>query len=323
MDAVCSRVGRDRIYAITGIQFLAFNTAYQLVAALHTTEYASAHRLLMVPDLVNLALCGSTTNDITNASTTQLLDVGTRSWSDELVTDLGLRRDLLPELHEPGTDLGTVRGVDPAVVLGFESDFEVVGEAADGAQAIELAGRMRPDIVLLDVEMPLNVPAETVRGIRAVSPGSRVIMLTMHDAPQLVRDMVESGVAGYLHKSIGRQALTAAIRGALEAGGGGRRLVMSVTHGSLLADQSPSRLISPRERQILVLVAAAFSNRQIASRLSITEATVKRHLRNAFEKLGAVSRIDAVNRAAAAGLIHTRPMRHSVDARRGDPMATA
>ena len=202
-------------------------------------------------------------------------------------------------------------------LLGFETDFEVVGEASDGVEAVEMAGRLRPDVVLLDVEMPQNVPTETVRGIRSVSPGSRVIMLTMHDAPQLVRDMVESGVAGYLHKSIGRQALTAAIRGAVEAGtsGGGRRLVMSVTHGSLMSDQPPSRLISPRERQILVLVAAAFSNRQIASRLSITEATVKRHLRNAFEKLGAVSRIDAVNRAAAAGLIHTRQMRNPADPR--------
>ena len=75
MDAVCTRVGRERIYGITGIQFLPFNTAYQLVAARDTSEYASADRLLMVPDLVNLALCGSTTNDITNASTTQLLDV--------------------------------------------------------------------------------------------------------------------------------------------------------------------------------------------------------------------------------------------------------
>ena len=76
-----------------------------------TAEYARAHTLLMVPDLVNLALCGSTTNDVTNASTTQLLDVGTRSWSDELVADLGLRRDLLPGLHEPGVDLGAVRGI--------------------------------------------------------------------------------------------------------------------------------------------------------------------------------------------------------------------
>jgi DNA-binding NarL/FixJ family response regulator len=199
-------------------------------------------------------------------------------------------------------------------LLGFESDFEVVGEVGDGAEAVEMAGRLRPDVVLLDVEMPQNVPTETVRGIRAVSPGSRVIMLTMHDGPQLVRDMVECGVAGYLHKSIGRQALTAAIRGALESGGG-RRVVMSVTHGALMADRSTSRLISPRERQILVLVAAAFSNRQIATRLSITEATVKRHLRNAFEKLGAVSRIDAVNRAAAAGLIHAPSLRGSGDPR--------
>lgn len=202
-------------------------------------------------------------------------------------------------------------------LLESEPDFEVVGEAADGAEVVELVGRLRPDVVLLDVEMPHNVPTETVRAMRAVSPGSRVIMLTMHDAPQLVRDMVESGVAGYLHKTIGRQALTAAIRGVADAGpgGGSRRLVMSVAHASL-AEQEPSRLISPRERQILVLVAAAFSNRQIASRLSITEATVKRHLRNAFEKLGAVSRIDAVNRAAAAGLIHVLPARRPGGGRR-------
>jgi rhamnulokinase len=115
MEAVCTRVGRERIYDITGIQFLPFNTAYQLVAASDTSEYARADRLLMVPDLVNLALCGSTTNDVTNASTTQLLDVGTRTWSDGLITELGLRRDVLPELHEPGTELGTVRGVDPSV----------------------------------------------------------------------------------------------------------------------------------------------------------------------------------------------------------------
>ena len=69
----------------------------------------------MVPDLVNHELCGSTTNDVTNASTTQLLDVRTRTWSDELVDAVGLRRDLLPNLHEPGTELGAVRGVDRSV----------------------------------------------------------------------------------------------------------------------------------------------------------------------------------------------------------------
>ncbi len=115
MEAVCSRVGRRRMYALTGIQFLPFNTVYQLVAAQGTADYADAHGLLMVPDLVNLALCGNTTNDITNASTTQLLDVRARSWSEELIAELGLRRDVLPDLHEPGTELGAVRGVDPLV----------------------------------------------------------------------------------------------------------------------------------------------------------------------------------------------------------------
>ena len=115
MEQVLSRVSRDRIYAITGTQFLPFNTLYQLVAARSTAEYEDAAALLMVPDLVNHELCGSTTNDVTNASTTQLLDVRTRTWSDELVDAVGLRRDLLPDLHEPGTELGAVRGVDRSV----------------------------------------------------------------------------------------------------------------------------------------------------------------------------------------------------------------
>ena len=140
MDAVCERVGRERIYGITGIQFLPFNTAYQLVAARDTDDYARAHTLLMVPDLVNHALCGSTSNDVTNASTTQLLDVGTRSWSDALVADLGLRRDVLPGLHEPGVELGAVRGI------GDEVDGLPVIAAASHDTASAVAGvPLRPD----------------------------------------------------------------------------------------------------------------------------------------------------------------------------------
>ena len=110
MASVAAAVGRERIYAITGIQFLPFNTIYQLVAARDTVEYGAASTLLMVPDLVNHALCGSTTGEVTNASTTQLLDVAGRCWSNDLIAELGLRRELLPELHEPGTQLGPVRG---------------------------------------------------------------------------------------------------------------------------------------------------------------------------------------------------------------------
>ncbi len=115
MDAVVGRLGRERIYGITGIQFLPLNTAYQLVAASETADYRGASSLLMIPDLVNNALCGSRTNEITNASTTQLLDVSAREWSDELADALRLRRDLLPVLHEPGTELGVVRGLGRAV----------------------------------------------------------------------------------------------------------------------------------------------------------------------------------------------------------------
>jgi rhamnulokinase len=140
MEAVCARIGRERIYDITGIQFLPFNTAYQLVAAQDTPEYASADRLLMVPDLVNLALCGSTTNDITNASTTQLLDVDARSWSDELIAELGIRRDLFPDLHEPGTELGSVRGVDPEV-----DGLRVVSAASHDTASAVAGVPLRPD----------------------------------------------------------------------------------------------------------------------------------------------------------------------------------
>jgi rhamnulokinase len=115
MDAVVGRLGRERIYALTGIQFLPFNTAYQLVAARETADYRAASRLLMIPDLVNQSLCGSLTNDITDASTTQLLDASGRNWSDELVDALQLRRDILPELHEPGTELGVVSGLGRAI----------------------------------------------------------------------------------------------------------------------------------------------------------------------------------------------------------------
>ena len=106
MEQVIARLGRQQVYELTGIQFLPFNTAYQLLAEAGSAAYARADRMLMLPDLLNAELAGSRTNDVTNASTTQLLDVATRCWSDELVGRLGLRRDLLPDLHEPGLTLG-------------------------------------------------------------------------------------------------------------------------------------------------------------------------------------------------------------------------
>lgn len=108
MDSLTAELGRDYIYGITGIQFLPFNTLYQLVADSSTEAYQRAALLLMLPDLLNNALVGTTSTDVTNASTSQLLDARTRTWSEELAKAAGLRTDLLPPIHEPGSLLGTI-----------------------------------------------------------------------------------------------------------------------------------------------------------------------------------------------------------------------
>ena len=184
--------------------------------------------------------------------------------------------------------------------LTIEGDFVVVGEAGDGVEAVAMAAETRPDVVLLDVDMPRHQPVEGVRRLMQVSPGSKVIVLSMYDDPQLVREMLRAGVAGYLHKSVGLRDLAGAIRGATS---GQERVTVSVVSRHAFGrpgNNSRPGQLSVREQEVLALVAEALSNRQIAVRLSITEGTVKRHLRNVFDKLGAVSRIDAVNKAAAS-----------------------
>jgi DNA-binding NarL/FixJ family response regulator len=189
-------------------------------------------------------------------------------------------------------------------ILQTQDDMRVVSEAADSATAIALAEREQPDIVLLDVEIPGGAATSTVSQIRSRSPGSDVIILSMYEGPQLVQALLTAGIRGYLLKSVHWQELVAAIR-AVRADR--QRVVLGVSRESLrYVRQGPASVLSDREREVLALVAEALSNGQIASRLSLTEATVKRHLRNIFVKLGAVSRIDAVNKAAELGLLAIR-----------------
>lgn len=180
--------------------------------------------------------------------------------------------------------------------------FEVVGDAGDGPSVVSVAGRTHPDVILLDVEMPGHYPTDTLRRLKGVSPRSRVIVLTMHDEPQLVRQMLHAGVSAYLHKSVSRHDLAAAIRAAVQDDD--RPVTISVTRTAAAeVGDMPSGPLSAREIEVLMLVAQAMSNRQIATRLSITEGTVKRHLRNVFTKLDATSRLDAVNKGISAALI--------------------
>ena len=110
LESVTAQVGRERIYSTTGIQFLFFNTIYQLVSAIGTPEYVSAAKFLLLPDLLNNHLVGSSTSEITNASTTQLLDATSRQWDFDLIEELNLRTDIFPELHEAGEVLGKIAG---------------------------------------------------------------------------------------------------------------------------------------------------------------------------------------------------------------------
>ncbi|ANP55991.1 DNA-binding NarL/FixJ family response regulator [Streptomyces griseochromogenes] len=184
--------------------------------------------------------------------------------------------------------------------LGAEDDLDVVGEADNGESVVQLARDLSPDVILMDVEMPGGIISERLLGIKRASPESRVIILTMHDDPRLVQSLLNHGVHGYLLKTISRMELIAAIRGVNRHP---ERRVLSVSQGSLNFNNRSAEGLTEREIDVLGHVAKGLSNAQIAARLFIAEGTVKRHLRNIFDKLGATSRTDAVNKATEASLL--------------------
>jgi DNA-binding NarL/FixJ family response regulator len=164
-------------------------------------------------------------------------------------------------------------------ILETQPDMAVVGEAGTSSAAIEVVTKVQPRVVLLDVEIPGGDVIDTVRTLRQCAPTTEIVILSMYEGPHLVQRLLALGIAGYLLKSVNRSELVAAIRSAAAS------------------DDHVTLAVSRRS------LACAMSNAQIAARLYLTEATVKRHLSNIFGKLRAVSRIDAVNKAVAASLI--------------------
>lgn len=191
-------------------------------------------------------------------------------------------------------------------IIEDQDDMEVSGEAGDSDSALDLVARTRPDVLLLDVSIPGAYVTDTVSRLRELSPETRVVILSMQDTPELVGNLVALGVRSYLHKSASWDELMAAIR---MAHLGTNRVMVAVSPQTLTrlgggARQEPATdQLSARELEVLELVAHALSNAQIATKMALTEATVKRHLHNIFVKLGAVSRIDAVNKAVAGCII--------------------
>jgi len=186
-------------------------------------------------------------------------------------------------------------------LLSMEPDLSVIGEASNGAEAVAFVAAHRPDIMLLDVGIPGDHAATTITRTLTAAPATRIIILSMFDEPAVVKELLGAGARAYLLKSVTRDDLVAALRSVRTDPD---RIMLSISRESFeQVSDSTAKVLSDREVEIVGLVAQAYSNSQIARRLDITEGTVKRHLRNVFTKLGAVSRIDAVNKAIAMNLV--------------------
>jgi DNA-binding NarL/FixJ family response regulator len=199
------------------------------------------------------------------------------------------------------------------VVLGTEEGIEVVGEAENGQEAVTKAEETAPDVVLMDVRMPMVSGIEAARQIRELSPTTKILMLTVSDEEDDLYEAIKAGANGYLLKEISVEEVAEAIRAVVQ----GQSLISPSMASKLLNEfnslarraeerqQFPVPTLTSRELEVLRLVAKGLSNREIADDLFISENTVKNHVRNILEKLHLHSRMQAVMYAVRERLIDT------------------
>jgi DNA-binding NarL/FixJ family response regulator len=188
-------------------------------------------------------------------------------------------------------------------MLAAEPDIEVVGEAASGPEAVVLARRLRPDVVLMDLRMPGGDGVEATRQLA----GTTVVVLTTYDSDAEILRAVEAGAAGYLLKDTPRAVLADSVRAAAR----GETVLAPAVAGRLLGrmrgapGRQPPEQLSARETEVLALVARGLTNAEIGRRLYLSEATVKTHLLRACAKLGVSGRTAAVTKAIETGALPT------------------
>jgi DNA-binding NarL/FixJ family response regulator len=192
-------------------------------------------------------------------------------------------------------------------MLGRESDFHVVGEAANGVQAVERSRQLKPDVILMDLRMPELDGVQAMRQIREDDPTVKFLVLTTYDSDEYIFDAIEAGAKGYLLKDTSRQELFRALRAASRD----ESLIEPAVAGKVLnrlaqlsrQATSDGETLSERKLEVLQHLAKGSANKEIASTLSISESTVKTHVANIFHKLEVNGRMEAVTKAMQKGII--------------------
>ena len=184
------------------------------------------------------------------------------------------------------------------LLLNLEKDMQVVGSAADGAEAMELTSQKQPDLVLMDLKMPGTNGIEATREIHAKFPQIKILVLTTYDDDEWLFDAIRAGASGYLLKDTPRQKIVEAIRGTLEgksfldpsvAG----KLMNQVASNQTQPDSVLKEKLTERELDVLRLIAKGFNNSDIATQLHLSEGTVRNHVSAILEKLGVSDRTQA------------------------------